>query len=143
MEIPPQDYSKQENKKNPKYKNLNIIKSLTTVYNDIEEFGIDPLSKFTTGWMCLLYKKGNKRLIENYRPINLLNTGYKIYTKAQSIKLAKAFPNIIHKNQVGFMPRRSITDQVHLAKLMINYSEATEQNGLIEALDQEKADDKI
>ena len=34
----------------------------------------------------------------------------KIYTKAQSIKLAKAALNIIHKNQVGFIPGRSIID---------------------------------
>ena len=101
------------------------------------------MSKFATGWMCPLYKKCDKRLIENYRPITLLNTDYKIYTKALSIKLAKAALNIIHKNQAGFIPRRSINNQVHLAKLMINYSEATEQNGLIVALDQEKAYNKI
>ena len=135
--------TKQENIGNQQYKNLNIIKSLAMVYNDIEEFGVDPSSKFTIGWMCLLYKKGDKRLIENYRPITLLNTDYKIYTKALAIKLAKAAPEIVHKNQAGSMPGRSITDQICLAKLMVHYSETTEQNGLIVALNQEKAYNKI
>ena len=50
--------------------------------------------------MCPIYKKGERELIENYRPITLLNSDYKI-------------------------------------------SEATEQNGLLIALDQEKAYGKI
>ena len=41
------------------------------------------------------------------------------------------------------MPDRSIYDQVKLAKMMVHYAEATEENGLIVALDQEKAYDKI
>lgn len=135
--------TKSEDKKSKKYEDLNIIKSLTAVYADIEENGVDPKSEFATGWMCPLYKKGDKRLIGNYRPITLLNTDYKIYTKALALKLAKVAPHIVHKNQAGFMPGRSITDQVRLARLMVNYGEATEQNGLIVALDQEKAYDKV
>ena len=41
------------------------------------------------------------------------------------------------------MPGRSIHNQVRLAKQMVNYTEATEENGLIVALNQEKAYDKI
>ena len=133
---------KKENNKSSKYKSLNIIKSPTIIYNDIEEFRVDPLSEFATGWMCSLYKKGNKRLIENYRPITLLYSDYKIDTKAQSIRLAKVAPKIIHPNQAGFMPGRNITNQVHLAKLMVNFSEAKEQDGMIIALDQEKVYNK-
>ena len=67
---------------------------------------------------------------------------YKIYMKTLAIKLAKVAPEIVHENQAGFMPRRSITDQVCLAKPMVHYSKTMEQNGLI-VLDQEKAYDKI
>src|SRR5258705_13000501 len=69
-------------------------------------------SAFAEGWMCPLYKKKDRREISNYRPITLLNTDYKIYTKTLAIKLAKVAPNIIHPNQAGFMPGRSIFDQV-------------------------------
>jgi hypothetical protein len=44
--------------------------------------------------MCLLHKKNNKRNVSNYRPITLLNTDYKIFTKALAIKLAKTVPSI-------------------------------------------------
>jgi hypothetical protein len=93
--------------------------------------------------MCPLYKKKDKREIENYCPITLLNTDYKIYTKTLSIKLAEVAHHAIHTNQAGFMLGQSIFDQVKLVRMMINYAEVTEKDGLIVALDQEKAYDKI
>ena len=75
--------------------------------------------------------------------MTLLNTDYKIYTKALVIKLAEVVHYAIHPNQAGFMPRRSIFDQVKLAQMMVHYAEVTEENGIIVALDQEKAYDKI
>ena len=120
-----------------------IIKTLTKVYLDTEEHGVHPDSAFAEGWMCPLYKKKDKREIENYRPITLLNTDYKIYTKALAIRLAEVAHHAIHPNQAGFMPGRSIFDQVKLARMMIKYAEVTEKDGVIIALDQEKAYDKI
>ena len=119
------------------------MKLLTMVYKDIEIYGVDKNSQFTEGWMCPIYKKGKRELIENYRPITLLNSDYKISTKEKAIRLAKAAPNCIHKNQAGFMPGRDIRNQVRLARLMVHYDEATKQNGLLIALDQEKTYDKI
>jgi hypothetical protein len=62
--------------------------------------------------MCPLYKKKDKCNIENYHPITLLNTDYKIYTKALSIRLAEVAHHTIHPNQAGFMPGQNIFDQV-------------------------------
>jgi hypothetical protein len=93
-----------------------------------------------------LYKKNDKADIANYRPISLLNTDYKIFTKALTIKLAKVAPDLIHPNQAGFVPGRQIRDQIWLTKRIIELAEATEngeRNGVIVALDQEKAYDKI
>ena len=124
---------------------FDIIETLTMVFQDIEKYGTDPLEEngFAEGWICPLYKKNDPRLPSNYRPITLLNADYKIYTKALTMKLAKVAPNLIHENQAGFVPNRSIFDHVQLSKLMIQYAEATEENGAIIALDQEKAYDRI
>ena len=63
--------------------------------------------------------------------------------KVLAMRLAQVAPSLLHKSQAGFVPGRKITDQTKLIELMIAYAEATEQNGLVVALDQEKAYDKI
>jgi exonuclease III/ribonuclease HI len=121
----------------------NIAKILTCVYNDIEEHGIEPGTEFNEGWMCPIFKKNERSEIANYRPITVLNTDYKIMTKAITMRLTTVIDDLIEDDQAGFIPKRSIFDQVKLAKLTLRYAEATETNGAIVALDQEKAYDKI
>ena len=71
---------------------FNIVKTLTIIYNDIEKNGLDRNSKFTKGWICPIYKKGNKMEIGNYRPITVLNSDYKIMTRMLTTRLSKLAP---------------------------------------------------
>lgn len=121
----------------------NLIKLLHYVCIDIQQHGICDKSNFAEGWMCLLYKKNEQTDIANYRPITCLNTDYKLFTKVIATRLAKVIGKLIHPNQAGFIPGRSITEQTKLIQMMIQFAEAEEKNGLIIALDQEKAYDKI
>ncbi|KAE9394275.1 hypothetical protein BT96DRAFT_756146, partial [Gymnopus androsaceus JB14] len=66
---------------------FNLIQTLRIVYNDIECNGMAPNTKFSESWMCPLYKKNDRAQMANYRPISLLNTDYKIMSKALTIKL--------------------------------------------------------
>ncbi|KAK0232290.1 hypothetical protein EDD85DRAFT_774723, partial [Armillaria nabsnona] len=66
---------------------FDIVGILTEVFNDIEEYGMDTSTRFTEGWMCPIYKKNDKNKMSNYQPITLLNSEYKLFTKALSIKL--------------------------------------------------------
>jgi exonuclease III/ribonuclease HI len=119
-----------------------LAKLLKIVLRDIEENGaID--TPFAEARMSLLYKKKDIRKIENYRPITLLNTDYKIYTTILTKRLSEVAPSIINADQAGFMPKRSIYDQIKLLELTIKLSENRKQNGIILALDQEKAYDRI
>ena len=115
---------------------------MTKVLKDIECFGVIDGS-FAEARMGLIYKKKDKRDIQNYRPITLLNTDYKAYTKVLVNRLRDVAPNLIHKDQTGFMPRRSIYDQMKIVELMLRWSENASQKGLIVCLDQEKAYDRI
>jgi hypothetical protein len=118
---------------------FNVLDTMLKVYNDIETHGMLTGTGFSKSWVCPLYKKNDKSDIANYRPISLLNTDYKIFTKALTIKLALVAPDLIHPNQAGFVPGRQIRDQIWLTKRVIELAEATERNGVIVALDQEKA----
>ena len=122
---------------------FNIIKFLTEIFLDIQTHGVDLECDFALGWMCPIYKKKDPTEISNYRLITLLNTDYKLLTKVLAIQLMDHIEALIHKDQAGFIPNRSITDHIRLAKAIINYAEITEENGVIVALDQEKAYDKI
>jgi hypothetical protein len=99
--------------------------------------------QFAEARMGLLYKKKDKRDIQNYQPITLLNTDYKIYTKIIANRLRVVAPNLIHYDQAGFMPNRSIYDQTKIVELMIKWCENTGNQGMIVCLDQEKAYDRI
>jgi hypothetical protein len=122
---------------------LDIAKVLTTLFNDIRLHGVDHRTGFTQGWMCPIYKKKDRTDISNYRPITLLNMDYKILTKVLAIQLMDHIHSLIHENQAGFIPRRSIFNQIRLAQSIITYAEISETNGVIVALDQEKAYDRI
>jgi len=93
--------------------------------------------------MCPLFKKKDPTDIHNYRPITLLNTDYKILTKVLAIQLLDHVNQLVHPDQAGFIPNHSIFDHIRLAKAILNYVDATEEDGAILALDQEKAYDKI
>jgi hypothetical protein len=108
---------------------VDIVKIQTAVFNDIETYGVSN-TKFSLGWMCPIYKKNEKRDIANYRPITVLNSDYKLFTKALTAKLSK-------------VTGRSIFDQIKQTKLLIDYAELIEEDRLIIVLDQEKAYDKI
>lgn len=121
---------------------INILSILQTVYKDIEENGVKN-HDWTRGVMCLLYKKKDKRRIENYRPITLVNTDYKIFTKAIATRLGKVAPHLIHNNQNGFIPGRGLYDATRTSQMVLEYCEQFEINGCVISLDQEKAYDKI
>ncbi len=122
---------------------FDIVRLLTEVFNDIEEFRVDESTNFTEGWMCPIYKKNDRNRMSNYCLITLLNSEYKLLTKALSIKLVVSAPELIHKDQAGFIPGHQITNQTKLICMIIDHADLSHQNGLIVALDQEKAYDKI
>ena len=131
------------NEDNPTVKKVESITwILRKVYNEIENDNLYN-DNFVLGTMTLLYKKKDRQRIENYRPITLTNTDYKIYTKSIVDKLGKIIHKIIHPNQAGFIPGRNIHDHTRLTRSMVHYCEIHEKNGYVLSLDQEKAYDKI
>ena len=122
---------------------FDIIKTLTIVFNDIRNHIVDPRSDFAQGWMCPIYKKKDRTEISNYCPITILNTDYKILAKVLAIQLMDHIHPLVHEDQAGFIPRRSIFNHIRLAQSIISYAEISETNGAIVALDQEKAYDRI
>lgn len=90
-----------------------------------------------------LYKTGDPEKQENYRPISLLNTFYKIIAAALQRRLAGTLDHLLMKTQYGFRQHRSTIDALFVAKRLQEYAERTGQPGMMILPAWEKACDKI
>ena len=123
-------------------------------WNDIGNYLVDSLNQsFETGKLnplqtqsiISLIPKKDKDLAElnNWRPISLLNTDYKIATKVIANRIKKILPNIIDSSQTGFIKGRYIGENIRLLFDLIEQTEENDIPGLLFFTDFEKAFDSI
>ena len=67
-----------------------------------------------TGIITLAHKRDEKENIENWRPITLLCSDYKIITKTIATRLRRYISQIININQTYAVPGREITSDLYL-----------------------------
>ena len=91
----------------------------------------------------LVFKKGDRKLLKNWRPISLLNVDYKICSRALSLRLSKVLETIVDPDQTCSVPGRSITSNLVLLRDTLEYIERTNETGILVSLDQEKAFDRV
>jgi len=70
------------------------------------------------GVMNLIPKSRDHAKLNNWRPITLLGSTYKILAKVLTGRLQAVLPHIIRPNQMGFVEGRSILDNVFLADVL-------------------------
>ena len=76
-------------------------------------------SEWTEGIICPIYKKGDRMLCSNYRPITLLNVTYKIFTIVIYNRLARIVENKLDDCQMGFRANRSTIDNLFIVRQII------------------------
>ena len=92
-----------------------------------------------------LIPKSNKdfRFLQNWRSVSLLNTDYKILTKALAMRLQKVLPHLIHNDQVGYMKERHIGENIRTIDDIMTYTDLKHLPGFLILIDFEKAFDSI
>ena len=96
------------------------------------------------GIISLIPKKDKDlKFLKNWRPITLLNTDYKIATKAIALRLEKVLPKIIHPCQAGYMKGRYIGECIRMISDIMTYTKQKNMPGAAVFLDFEKAFDSI
>lgn len=93
----------------------------------------------THGMIALLHKGGERQALTNWRPITLLNMGYKIYTKALQLRLQPTLMEIISHNQSAFLPMRFILDNLFLTQETLDWADQSNQDLIFLKLDFSKA----
>ena len=117
-------------------------KDLVKVFNhSFENKELPESQKY--GLLTLLFKKGERALLSNWRPISLLNTGYKILAKALSVRLSKVLANIVSDDQTCGVPGRTILNNVFILRDLVVICKQKNIAAAIISIDQMKAFDRV
>ena len=115
-----------------------LLESINSSYHNGE---LSPSQKM--GILSLIFKKGDKTMLENWRPISLLNTDYKILAHALANRLKTVIPKLVHTDQSGYIKGRTISTNIRLIQDVIDFFEENETEGAIVFLDFKKAFDTV
>jgi len=90
-----------------------------------------------------LIPKPNKdtTVLDNLRPISLLNTDYKLLTKIIAKRLERVLPKIINPDQIGYIKNRYIGENVRLISEIMMHTEENNMPRITFSIDFRKAFD--
>ena len=112
------------------------------VLNASFDSGLLPFSQ-RVALISLVFKKGDRLLHKNWRPISLLNVDYKICTRTIAGRLLKVIHHVVARDQTCGVPHRFIGENVALLRDVVHYANEANLPLAILSLDQEKAFDRV
>ena len=115
---------------------------LLEVYDSWKQLGIIGISS-RTGIISVIYKKGDKKDIANYRPISLLKLDYKIYTTILKNRMQQTLNNIKGENQTAAIKNRTILHTLSAIRDIIDISNKLDKTLSVISLDFFKAFDRL
>lgn len=85
--------------------------------------------------ISVLPKEGKDKLeCGSYRPISILNVDYKLYTGILAKRLEKILPQLIHKDQTGFISQRQTYDNIRRSLHILNHIYQNKMEALLSVL---------
>lgn len=93
--------------------------------------------------LSLLYKKGDRADLANWRPIALMCADVKLLSRVLVERLKPVMGLLVHRDQAGFVDGRSIHDHILSAQMAIDFCDSTGVGGAVFLVDQAKAFDRV
>ena len=121
----------------PKIKDL-VFNSFTS---SIERGELSTTQK--RGIITVLHKGGDRNNLGNWRPISLLNTDYKLFTKMIALRIQSAMDIIINPEQKGFLKGRNISEIIRIIDDSLYAANLYNTPGLMVSIDFKKAFDSV
>ena len=115
---------------------------LTDIFNDIINTEIIP-QQWTESNIILLYKKGDKYEIGNYRPISLMSNLYKIFAKTLLKRIEGPLDEHQPIEQAGFRKDFSVIDHIHAVRQILEKYKEYQLIYYIAFIDYSKAFDSL
>ena len=108
-------------------------------------FIINKLPSSQTIGIISLLPKGEKpkQFLENWRPITLQNSIYKLMSSVIANRINLVLPSIIHNDQSGFVNGRYIGDCIRNTFDIMQWAKCKKKTGLLLLIDFHKAFDSI
>ena len=97
----------------------------------------------TTSIITLVYKKNDRRILKNWRPISLLCCDYKIISKTIANRIKGVLDCLLSQRQTCSVPGRQIFHNIHFMRDVIFFCDVYKIKGYILSVDQEKAFDRL
>jgi hypothetical protein len=119
-----------------------VKEDMMALFTDFHQ-GSLPLNSLNFGSIILIPKQTDVKVIQQYRPICLLNVSFKIFTKVATNRLSTITHKIIKPTQTTFLPRRNIMEGAVILHETIHELHSKKQDGVIFKIDFEKAYDKV
>lgn len=98
---------------------------------------------FNPSFICLIPKTENPQKVEEYHPISLIGSAYKIIAKTLSIRLSKVFESVVSENQIAFIKGRHIMDGILILNEALDEAKRKKIGRLFFKVDLAKAFDSI
>lgn len=101
------------------------------------------LRDWNNTFLSLIPKKATVETMEDFRPISICNTTYKIISKVMENRMKEILSLIISEEQSGFTPGKAIIDGIVIAHEAIHSIKKIKAKKMIIKLDIKKAYDQV
>lgn len=98
---------------------------------------------FNPSFICLIPKKDAPQRIDDYRPISLIGSAYKIIAKTLADRLSKVIDSVVDVNQTAFIKGRHIMDGILILNEAMDEAKKRRIGRYFFKVDFEKAFDSI
>ena len=96
------------------------------------------------GIISLLQKAGcNLLQLKSWRPLTLLNSDYKIFSKLLATRLHDALDSVVSNTQTGFLKNRYIAENAMKLMNLMELCTRNNQSAMVISIDFQKAFDKL